>query len=109
MNSSTPTECNINLGVEKELQGICYIDAVPCEQNGKASFTDHQESPVEDRKLKNFLKPSKTFCKNLLNYYIVESNMRTYDVLTTKRVLPGNLMQLVILKFEQSYVKDNED
>ena len=36
MKSPTSTECNLNLGVDKELQDICYIDAVPCEQNRKA-------------------------------------------------------------------------
>ena len=64
--------------------------------------------PFESRKLETefLFENIKNFCKNFLNYDIVESNLKPYHVLPTKRVLSGNLMPPVILKFVQFQVKD---
>ena len=59
----------------------------------------------EKSELKNFWK-WQNFCKNFLNNDIVEINLKAYHLLPTKRLLPGNLMPPVILKFVQLHVKD---
>ena len=57
-----------------------------------------KNTPFDARKMgtEELFENNKNFCKNFLNYDIVESNLKAYHVLPTKRVLLGNLMPPVI-------------
>ena len=80
------------------------------EQKRYSSKDSHiiKKTPFDARKMgtEELFENNKKFSKNFLNYHIVESNLKAYHVIPTKRVLPGNLMPLVVLNFVQFYVKD---
>ena len=54
----------------------------------------------------DFFESIKIFWRIFLNFDIVESNLKAYHVLPTKRILPGNLMPSAVLKFVHFLVQD---